>query len=160
MSTPNRVSADIPASVVTEVTNHLNAVRTLLEPYLEVLTPDERKTMAKMSDKTIAFVTKAEGYTKTNPEFVPSFMELPEFYKDMTLVLLLKPMLDIAEQIASNIDDTTMLGGSEAYMAALLYYASVKMAAKTNQPGAKVIYEDLSMRFPGNAGKRKPSTKE
>jgi hypothetical protein len=42
-----------------------------------------------------------------------------------------------------------MLAGSEAYIAALAYYNSVKQAAKMNVPGARAIYDDLSKRFPG-----------
>jgi hypothetical protein len=154
MSTPNRVSIEIPPAIVADVTNKLNEVRTLLQPYLQALTVDERRSLAKMSDKTIAFVTKVEGYS--NPEFAPSFMEVAEFEKDMHLVHEIKPMLDICEQLASNLDDTSMLGGSEAYMASLLYYSSVKMAAKSGQPGARQIYDDLSVRFPGPKTKAAP----
>jgi len=46
-----------------------------------------------------------------------------------------------------------MLVGSEAYMAALMYYNSVKMAAKTGQPNASSIYDDLSKRFPSTVRK-------
>jgi hypothetical protein len=156
MSTPNRVSEEIPAAIVADVTNKLNEVRTLLQPYLQALTVEERRSLAKMSDKTIAFVTKVEGYSSTNPEFAPGFMEVTEFIKDMQLVHEIKPLLDICEQLTSNLDDTSMLGGSEAYMAALLYYASVKMAAKNGQPGARSIYDDLSVRFPGSPRKPVP----
>jgi len=58
-------------------------------------------------------------------------MQVAEFEKDFLLLEELKPLLDICEQLCSNIDDTSMLGGSEAYVAALMYYNSVKMAAKT-----------------------------
>ena len=51
------------------------------------------------------------------------------------------------EQLCANLDDTVMMSGSEAYMAALAYYHSVKQAAKMNVPNAKSIYEDLKQRF-------------
>jgi hypothetical protein len=149
MSNPNRVSADIPATVINDVITKLNDVRTLLQPYLQALTPEERRSLPKMSDKTIAFVNKAETYSVSNPEFAPAFMQVDEFAKDMHLVEELKPILDICEQLCNNIDDTSMLGGSEAYMEALMYYNSVKMAAKTGQANARPIYDDLRMRFPG-----------
>jgi len=40
----------------------------------------------------------------------------------------------------SSIDDTSMPGGSEAYMEALIYYGSVKMAAKAWEESARSIY--------------------
>jgi len=49
--------------------------------------------------------------------------------------------------LCDNLPDTEMLSGSEAYVAALTYYNSVKQAAKMNVPSAKAIYEDLRKRF-------------
>ena len=46
-----------------------------------------------------------------------------------------------------------MQAGHEAYESALAFYNAVKVAARNNVPGAKVIYEDLSQRFPG-AGRK------
>ena len=48
------------------------------------------------------------------------------------------------------IEDTVILAGSEAYVAALSYYNAVKQAVKMNVAGAKVIYDDLRTRFEGN----------
>ena len=125
MSTANRVSAEIPAAVITDVSAKLNEVRNLLQPYLEALTPDERQTLPKMSDKTIAFVTKIQTYSGSNPEFVPAFMSVSEFTTDMHVVQQLKPILDLCMQLCSNIDDTSMLAGSEAYTAGLIFYNSI-----------------------------------
>jgi hypothetical protein len=45
------------------------------------------------------------------------------------------------------------LSGSEAYVASLAFYNSVKQAARINVPGAKAIAEDLKLRF-ARQGKR------
>lgn len=149
MSTPNRINVSIPPAIIADALAKLKEVVKLLEPYLESLTVEERKTIPKMSDKTVAFVTKTEAYTDTNLEFAPAYMEIPAFKNDIALVTDLKDLLDIVTQLAGNIDDTSMLAGSEAYIAALLYYNSVKGAVKAGQPNAKPIYEDLAKRFPG-----------
>jgi hypothetical protein len=52
-------------------------------------------------------------------------------------------------QLHENVDDTTMVAGSEAYQFALIFYNSVKMAARQDIPGAKAIYGELKKRFPG-----------
>ena len=149
MSNSNRVATAIPANVLAEATAKLNEVRSLLQPYLQALTVDERRHLAKMSDKTLAFVAKVDLYTTSNPEFTPAFMHADELHVDVKVVEALRPILDLCEQLCSNVDDTSMLAGSEAYVAALMYYSSVKLAAKTGQPNAKPIYDDLSVRFPG-----------
>ena len=149
MSTPNRVSAEIPAAVITDVTTKLNEVTALLKPYLQALTEQERQDIPKMADKTFAFVTKTAAYTVSNPEFAPGFMDVPEFNKDFKLSAALKPMLDISKQLCDNLGDTAMLGGSESFVAALVYYGGVRMAAKNGEPAARAIYDDLKLRFPG-----------
>jgi hypothetical protein len=44
---------------------------------------------------------------------------------------------------------TKKVAESEAYQAALVFYNSVKMAARRDIPGAKAVYEELKKRFPG-----------
>ena len=46
-------------------------------------------------------------------------------------------------------EDSMTQAGSEAYVAALAFYQSVKGAAKAKVPGADAIYNDLNSRFPG-----------
>lgn len=52
-----------------------------------------------------------------------------------------------------------MLSGHEAYVQALYYYGSVKLAAKAGDTEAKTIVEDLSKRFPNsrNSSQNKPT---
>lgn len=154
MSTSNRVNQVIPQEVITAVTANFVAIKEALQPYLQGLTVEERETIPKVSNKTISFVTKSDSYTETNPDFTPVFMNVKDFSVDVEVVNQLKPVLDLSQQVFSNIDDTIMLAGSEAYIAALMYYNSVKFAAKSGLPDAKPIYEDLSERFPGTKRKK------
>lgn len=147
MSTKNQISIDIPQSVIEKVTANLQESRTLLAPYLQALTSDERETIFKMGDKTVATVQKVEDYTETNPEFAPSYMDQPEFQKDVAVVDGLSPLRNLASQLTADLSDTIMLAGSEALLAAMLYYGSVKEAADKGVATAKPIYEDLSKRF-------------
>jgi hypothetical protein len=154
MAISNQVNALIPAAVLNEVVTKINEVSTALKPYLHALTSEERSTLPKMGDKTIAFVQKSSDYIGTNPEYVPAFLEPAELANDLGLVKQLQPLLGIATQLSSNIDDTALLASSEAYQQALVYYRSVKGAAIAGQPGARDIYDDLQERFPGSRGRK------
>lgn len=121
----------------------------ILTPNTIALSPEDRRSLAKMSDKTILFVEKSLDYVQTSPEFSPPYLDVEEMKIDMKAVNDLKSFYNPLSRILSNLDDTIMLSGSEAYTAALSYYQSVKQAAKIDIPGAKVIYEDLGKRFPG-----------
>ena len=156
MSTENVISIEIPEADIQAVKDALNTIQTTLAPYVMALTPEQRKTIPKMSDGTEPFVGKVMDYATSNPQFAPPYMDVPEMKKDFDAVSALLPFLRTADQLVSNLNDTTMMAGSEAYVAALSYYNSVKMASKTNIPGAKAIYDDLSKRFAGQ-GKQKES---
>ena len=147
MSTQNQISIVIPQTVIDTVTRNLQDCRTALAPYLQGLTNEERISLFKMGDKTVATVQKTKSYIDTNPEFVPSYMDRVEFLKDETVVTQLNPIANLARQITSDVDDTVMLSGSEALQEAMLYYGQVKEAAAKGIPTAKPIYEDLRQRF-------------
>ncbi len=147
MSTENVISIDIPKADVKTVKDALATIQTTLSPYVLALTPEQRKTIPKMSDGTEPFVGKVMDYAISDPQFAPPYMNVPEMQKDFDSVSELMPLMRTVGQLTANLSDTTMMAGSEAYIAALSYYNSVKMAAKMNIPGAKAIYDDLKKRF-------------
>ena len=147
MSTNNQISIEIPQNIVEEAQQKLQEAQKLLAPYLQALTASERQSLFKMGDKSVATVQKVESYLKTNPEFAPAYMDQAEFLKDGKVVTQLTPLSNLANQLASDLSDTTTLAGSEAMLAGLLYYGVVKEAASKGVASAKPIYDDLSQRF-------------
>ncbi|AZA60690.1 hypothetical protein [Chryseobacterium indoltheticum] len=147
MSTKNQINVEIPQNVLAEVNQKLQECKTLLAPYLQALTIEERKSLFKMGDKTVATVQKVKSYLETNPEFAPSYLDKAEFLKDESMVTGLNPIFNLAEQLTSDLNDTVTLAGSEALTASMLYYGSVKEAASKGVATAKPVYEDLSQRF-------------
>ncbi len=150
----NRVSIKITAAEVQKVTDALKVVNDTLAPYLVALTPDERQALPKMNDGTLPFVQKALDYATTNPQFVPAYIDVPELKVDVdatdSLLQIDRPLVQLAESLTH----TVILCGSEAYVAALAFYNSVKQAAKMKVPGAEPIAKDLGERFNGQ-GKTK-----
>jgi hypothetical protein len=149
MPKENAVSIQIPAAELKKVLDAFKVIESVLRPYLIALTPEERKQLPKMSDKTVPFVEKTLDYAKTNPQFAPAYMSIPELKIDIEAVYTLTQIARPIDQLREGLGGTMMLAGSEAYIAALAYYNSVKQAAKMNVPGARAIYDDLSKRFPG-----------
>lgn len=147
MSTQNAVSINIPSEKITQVNTKLAEIREILKPYLVALSADQRQTLPKMGDKTLSFVSKTLDYIKSNPEFAPPFLNVEELKTDLQAASDLEDMKQILKPIYSDVNDTELICGSEAYVAALTYYNCVKQASKNNQPSAKSIYEDLKVRF-------------
>ncbi|WP_136667857.1 hypothetical protein [Flavobacterium sp. H122] len=147
MATKNQISIEIPQNVIDAVKDKLQECKTALAPYLQGLTMEERLSLFKMGDKTVATVQKTKSYVETNPEFVPVYMDKTEFLKDEALVSTLSPIANLASQLSADVNDTIMLAGSEALQASMLYYGQVKEANNKGIVTAKPIYQDLSQRF-------------
>jgi hypothetical protein len=143
----------IPPDLVVQIQAKLNEIKAILKPFTVTLTPAQRHDMLKMGEKSLTFVEKAHDFAVENPEFVPPFLDMKQFDIDIADAHGLWTIRNDARQVYEMIDDTTMVAGSEAYYAALLYYNSSKVAAAQDIPGAKAIYDELSSRFP--KGKRK-----
>jgi hypothetical protein len=148
----------IPQDILTQAQTKINEVKTLLAPYVVALTPSERHEMPKMGEKTISFVEKAYDFAQQNPNLVPPYLDMTAFGTDFEDAHGLWTLVNSIRQLDENASDTEMAAGSEAYQAALVFYKSVKMAAAQDVPGAKAVYEELKIRFPG--GKRKTGETE
>ena len=147
MSTQNQISVEIPDAVITSVVRKLGECKTELAPFMQGLTAEERRDLFKMGDKTVATVQKTQSYVETNPEFIPAYMDVREFNRDVTVVNQLKPIEDLVSQLGVDISDTRMLAGSEALQQSLLYYGQVREADSKGVPSSRAIYEDLQPRF-------------
>lgn len=151
MITKNAVSIQFPEADLQSVKEALATLKTILGPQLIALSPSERQTVPKMSDGTLPFVEKVMDYAQSDNQFLPPYVDLQELEKDWLAVKELMPLLRDLQQLESNLNDTLMMAGSEAYVGALSYYNSVKYGAKVNAADAKVIYEDLKQRFDKSA---------
>ena len=154
----NKHTEPIPEQVITQVHTQLTAILSQLRDYVTPLTPQERHSLLKMGDKSLAFVEKAHDYAVDNPSLVPSFLDMADFEKDWQDAHGLWNVLNLGKQLVELLDDTVMSAGSEAYHAALAVYHNTQAAAKQDVPGAKAVYEDLKTRFPG--GKRRGGSDE
>ena len=156
MALENKISISIPAEVKQQVMDGIKSVNDLLAPFLYSLSDEQRKSIAKVSDGTEPYMSKINTYTVSNPEFSPAFMDVEEFKKDYTAYAVCLEILNPLKQLLSKLDDTKTLCGSEGYSQSLLYYHSVKQAAKKGIENSNVIYDDLKKRFPSNPHKEVP----
>jgi len=106
----NKVSVTISDEAVTAINEAINTIIQNL-PDLINLTYEERKSIPKMGDKTVAFVIKNLEYAKRNPRVVPEFLDMNEFEKDALAVSGLHGVLVPIQQLSEKLDDTTMQAG-------------------------------------------------
>ncbi len=153
----NSISLNIKESDAAEINGAIQVLADKLQPLLIALEASDRQSLAKMKDKSVPFIEKVIQYVESNPEFIPVFLNTDEMKKDFNAFTVLNNFLRPLAQITRNLEDTAMLCGSEAYSAGLIYYGSVKQAAKVNVPKAKAVADDLSVRFEAQkVSKKKP----
>lgn len=145
----NLISISLTDAQWQEAETAVQTLKKLFENQLVTLTPEQRRAISKMGDGSLSFTEKAADYAKSNPEFLPPFIKLEEFESDLKASRMLNNLLQSLSQLTSQIDDSMMMAGSEAFTAARAYYATAKTASKANAAGAKVIVSDLSVRFAG-----------
>lgn len=152
MSPTNYVSFEISSEAMERIKEGINLITENL-PKLVNLSPEQRQIIPKMGDKTLSFVKKALEYVEQNPDIVPKYFNIEEFKKDITVSDQLFQIIIPLQKLIESLEDTSMMAGSEAYTAALVFYSALKNAIAAGETGLKNIYEDLSARFPGRSYK-------
>jgi hypothetical protein len=154
MSQTNSIAVSIPEADLAEIRGAIGVLRSKLAPHLRSLTPQDRRELPKMGDRTMGFVQKAYEYGKNHAELAPNYLDFQALEVDVKAVELLRELSMSLDPLNEALNDSLTLSGSEAYQGALLFYGSVKAAAKAKAHGAEAIYEDLSGRFPGGVQKK------
>jgi len=147
MSTDNRISAELSAESMERIRAALDTIRTEL-PFLINITPQERHTMAKLGDKSVAFDEKCVSYMASHPGYLPGFIDPEELRKDRNLRTNLMHLHADFSAVNTAIEDTLTVVGSEIWTADLAYYQTVREGAKRGREGAQAIFDDLRQRFP------------
>ncbi|MDR1181115.1 MAG: hypothetical protein LBL13_03965 [Bacteroidales bacterium] len=150
----------IPDNVLEEAQTKVDEAIELLAPYLVSLTSEERRNLLKMGEKTLSFVEKSKDYAHRYSALCPSYLDLKAFDADMADATRLRTLLIVVKQLMDNIEDTSMVAGSEALQAALIFYNAAKAAAAQNIPGAKEVHKDLKVRFPKVKRKKEEEKEE
>jgi hypothetical protein len=125
----------------------LQQILTKLEPYRTPLTTEERKEMAIIGDKTLAFLEKGKEFINLYPELVPTWNDKADFAVDFDDVRNIMPAKNLADQVHEAVYNIQYVAGNEAYHWMLDFYHSAKQAASRDVANAKVVAEDLGKRF-------------
>lgn len=152
----NRVSAKLSQGDRDTVIAAIATIKAKL-PFLIDLSPEERRALPKLGDKSRAFVIKALEVATQNPEFLPRSFDLPEMQQDVELFEGMFPILLAMSQLHELIEDTALEVGSEAYAAALVVYNFAK--ATGSGAGLDDVVDEMGKRFARKSRKSSPDPK-
>jgi hypothetical protein len=152
----NRVSATISEPDRQAVLAAIETIRQKM-PFLIALTPEQRRSLPKMGDKSRAFVDKALNVAQLNSDFLPRSFSVEEMARDVALTAALQPIMAALTRLQEQVLDTYTEVGSEAYTAALVVYQSARIGGEGE--ALEALLDDMGQRFARKSkGARMPPT--
>lgn len=149
--TNNRIDIQMTAAQVDDVKNAIKTIETTLS-FSVSLTTEERASLPKISVVNKAFTEDAINAVANNPSVFPSYLDINLMKNDLVLYQQLDELATLLRQTLERVEDTRILAGSEAYVAALAAYKLVAAAAAAGIQGTDTIYEQLRERFASQGG--------
>ena len=140
----NRISAEFTPAQRTAFDDALAAMQDAL-PFLHDLSPQERKELYKLGDKSRTFVLAARDAARQFPEVLPAGFDVAAFEEDVDLFEALSEPFMALRNLFERLDDTRMTAGVDAMSAARIVYHYVK-----GYPGSAALNETaaaLGQRF-------------
>jgi len=155
MAQANVLSVEFSAAELQSIQSAISVLQSTLLPKLKTLSAQDKQQLPKMGDKSVAFVQKAYEYGQLHPTLNPAWLDTEAFRVDLEALKTLQALDRSLTPVVAALSDSQDLAGSEAYQAALLFYANVKGAAKLSLAGAQQVADDLAARFPGTVNAAK-----
>jgi hypothetical protein len=151
--TENRVSATLSEADQQAVLAAIETIRQKLS-FLIDLTPEQRRSLPKMGDKSRAFVSKALAIAQQNSNFLPRSFSVEEMASDVALLESLLPILVSLTRLQEQLQDTYTEVGSEAYSAALVVYQYGRNSS--DGESLETLLDDMAQRFARKSRSAKP----
>ena len=151
----NRIDTVISDADLAKVNTALNDIESTLS-FLIGLTVEERVQLPKINVVNKSFTQDAINAVVNNSAMLPAYLDKTAMEKDMDLYLQLDKLAIRIRQLLEKIDDTQMLAGSEAFVAALTAYKLFAAAAAAGVAGSDAVYDTLKERFAGQGGSGTP----
>ena len=151
----NRIDTVISDADLAKVNTALNDIESTLS-FLIGLTVEERVQLPKINAVNKSFTQDAINAVVNNSAMLPAYLDKTSMEKDMDLYLQLDKLAICIRQLLEKIDDTQMLAGSEAFVAALTAYKLFAAAAAAGVAGSDAVYDTLKERFAGQGGSGTP----
>ena len=148
--TQNLIELDLSDDTLAAIDDALSVLETRFSGLL-ALTPDQRRQLAKMGDKSEAFCRQAVVAFAQIESVLPRNFDVATLQRDVAALDRLRPRLRRVERLHEHLVDTTTALGSDLMANSLEGYAVLKVAGKG--AGLEALRQMLSARF-ARSGKR------
>jgi hypothetical protein len=143
--TQNLISVTLSEAELAEMDAAIGTLETTLSKYLIDLSVVERRSLAKMGDKSEAFCRQTLNVLSQNPGVVPASLDLAEAKRDLLALDQLRGRTTRLRQLLGRAEDTETALGSDVMSAALDGYALLKVLGKGS--GLESLRRNMAARF-------------
>ena len=158
MSKGKLISGNIPEQVVIDILENTKQALLSLAPYEVPITREEKKYIPKSADAMKPFVEKGYEYSKTDTNYLPSYLNTTEIDNDFNRAKQSDSILREAMKIIAIVTNISICSKSDLYVAILDYYNNCCRAAKNGDARAKVIADEMGKLFKKSHKKKVQST--
>jgi len=143
----SKICKKIPEDILQAALQKLDDAKRLIDPYLVSLTPAERQALSQIGTELMRCLELSHGIAVEYPDLFPAFVKTAAFREEFFITRELREVISKIDGLKENILDTEMLAGNHALDMALAFYNTVKIAARRDIPGARLIYDKLKPAF-------------
>jgi len=152
----NVISSEINPKSVKEILDMIKAIKAKM-PYLNDIDSSSQLLLPKLQEEQVPFVSKCLSHAKNVSAIAPSYIDIDEFEKALNSFNELKAVLHSLKTLTEMVENTIAVSGSDAYVAAVSIFNSVKKQANNNSiPQINSIHFDLTKSFE-SLGSAKPT---
>ncbi|MHB8912370.1 MAG: hypothetical protein ACYC42_06930 [Lysobacter sp.] len=153
----NLISLSLSAEDLLVIDEALSILELRLRGLLS-LQADERRSLAKMGDKSEAFCRQTLTVLVQNPQVVPPSLNVSEATDDLRAIDTLRPRLARLKRLTERAEDSEMALGSDVMMAALEGYALLKVSGRNQGlEGLRRNCRRTSAAAPASPRRRRPT---
>jgi len=99
---------DMPQNIITMLNNDLNAIKELLDSFSQHLRALDRRRLNGVGIKKLGFIERAYELALENGEFLPHYLTLERFGKDIQYFMDFRSLTDVVTQIREQLWNITI----------------------------------------------------
>lgn len=143
----NLMSVVFTAEELTQLDEAIGKIEQLLVGKTRNLSLEERQQFGRIAEQNKLFVNKVKDYMEEYPQYIPPFVDKPEFDRDFESRKVIEKRLMRLDGITEQLSDTKILLDNDNYTNALTFYRNIRYLSKEDVPGTTTIVQDLSQFF-------------
>ena len=146
---------DVPRLTIAKLNYALVEIKETLDEFSQHLRALDRMRLNGVGIRKLGFIERAYEIALENGEFLPHYLTIERFGRDITYFMDFRTLVDLTDQVREKLWNITIQSADVAYTDALEFYASVREAAKRRVDAAETLHHELSAFF-----KRRPSMQD